>query len=555
MLQYRILGPLEVSIGDSSVGLAGQRQRALLALLLLNANRVVATDSLIDALWGEQPPRTAATSLQNGVAQLRKLLGAETVETRAPGYVLHAEPEQLDLALFERLLERSRTEVPPTRATTLREALALWRGAPLADLSYELFAQQEIRRLEELRLVALEERLEADLASARHAEVIAELQALVAQNPLRERFTAYLMLALHASGRSGEATLAFQATRRRLRDELGLDPGRELQDLHRRILQGDYSVLPGPAARSTPPDHYVEVVRAVLSSRIVPVLGPGVVSGTPAPAPPSPAAAAAHLARVFDCPSERAGGLTSVSQYVAVTFGVGPLYDELNVLYAGDYAPGPVQRAVAALAPRLREVGLPHQLVVTTGYDRTLERAFEEAGEEVDVVSYLALGRDRGKFLHTRHDGVTRVIDEPNVEVGLTTDERTIVLKIHGGSEETPGGERGSYVVSEDDYIDYLAHSQPAALLPVGLAARLRRSHFLFLGYEPGDWSLRVFWRRLWGEERIGYRSWAVSPQSDSLAADYWRQRGVDPIEAPLDAYVGELARRIDVQLTDEKAV
>jgi DNA-binding SARP family transcriptional activator len=553
MLRYRILGPLEVSDDEVSVGLSGQRQRALLALFLLNANRVVATDSLIDALWGEEPPRTAAASLQNGVAQLRKVLGAETVETRPPGYVLHAEPEQLDLALFERLLERSRTEVPVTRATTLREALSLWRGAPLADLRYEVFAQQEIRRLEELRLVALEEQMAADLASGRTAEVIPELEGLVAQHPLRERLTGSLMLALHASGRSGEATLAFQATRRRLRDELGLDPGRELQDLHRRILQGDATLI--GAARGSAPDHYAEVVRAVLASRLVPVLGPGAVTGTPAPAPPDPAAAAEHLARVFDCPAERGGGLTRVSQYVAVTHGVGPLYDELNTLYSCEYAPGPVHRALAALAPQLRAQGLPHQLVVTTGYDNTLECAFAEAGEQVDLVSYVALGRDRGKFLHVRHDGTTRVIDEPNVEVGLTTDERTIVLKIHGGSEELPGGERGSYVVSEDDYIDYLTHSQPAALLPVGLAARLRRSHFLFLGYEPGDWSLRVFWRRLWGEERIGYRSWAVSSRPDSVAADYWRQRGVDPIEAPLDAYVDELLRRVESQLANEEAV
>jgi hypothetical protein len=192
--------------------------------------------------------------------------------------------------------------------------------------------------------------------------------------------------------------------------------------------------------------------------------------------------------------------------------------------------------------------------VVTTGYDRTLERAFAEVGEGVDVVSYLALGRDRGKFLHVAPDGSARVIDEPNVEVSLTTDERTIVLKIHGGSGETPGRERGSYVVSEDDYIDYLAHSQPSALLPVGLAARLRRSHFLFLGYEPDDWSLRVFWRRLWGEERVGYRSWAVASEPHPIAADYWRQRGVDPLEAPLEEYVNELCRRVELQLADEEA-
>jgi DNA-binding SARP family transcriptional activator len=536
-----------------AVELGGQRQRSLLALLLLNANRVVSTDALIDALWGEQPPKTAATSLQNGVSQLRKLLGAGALGTRPPGYVLHAAPAQLDLAAFEHLLERSRGEAPASRAKTLREALALWRGKPLADLAYEAFAQQEIRRLEERRLVALEERVEADLATGRHAEVIPELEGLVEQYPLRERLAGQLMLALHLSGRSGEATLVFQAARLRLREELGLDPERGLQDLHRRILQGD-AAPPGAVPRGSPSDHYGEIVRAVVASRLVPVLGAGAASGAPAPAPPDSATAAEHLARVFDCPAEQVGGLAHISQYVAVTHGVGPLYDELHALYAGEYVPGPVQRALASLAPRLRAHGLPHQLVVTTGYDCTLERAFAEVGEDIDVVSYLALGRDRGKFLHVGPDGSARVIDEPNIEVGLTTDERTIVLKIHGGSGETPGRERGSYVVSEDDYIDYLAHSQPSALLPVGLAARLRRSHFLFLGYEPDDWSLRVFWRRLWGEERVGYRSWAVASEPHPIAADYWRQRGVDPLESPLEEYVDGLCRRVELQLADGQA-
>ena len=257
MLRYRILGPLEVTNGDAVVALGGHRQRGLLALLLINAKRVVATDALSEALWGGQPPRTATTSLQMGVSQLRRLLGVQTIETRPPGYVLHVEPEQLDVAVFERLLQRSRKETSAARATTLREALALWRGAPLADLGDELFAQQEIRRLEELRLVALEERLEADLALDRHGELVAELEALVEQHPLRERLAASLMRALHGSGRTSEATLAFQATRRRLRDEFGLDPGRALQDLHRQILQNDASLLP-EAERPARHDHYAE---------------------------------------------------------------------------------------------------------------------------------------------------------------------------------------------------------------------------------------------------------------------------------------------------------
>jgi hypothetical protein len=200
---------------------------------------------------------------------------------------------------------------------------------------------------------------------------------------------------------------------------------------------------------------------------------------------------------------------------------------------------------LASLPPVFRERELPQQLIVTTGYDRTLERAFREAGEQLDVVSYVALGRDRGKFMHLTAEGSARVIDEPNVEIGLTTDERTILLRVHGGSDRYGDRDRESYVVSEDDYIDFLAGTQPSALLPVGLAARLRRSHFLFLGYELEEWTLRVFLRRLWGEERLAYRSWAVGSASDPVAAEYWRRRGVEPIDVALDPFVAELGRRL----------
>ena len=147
MLEFRILGPLEVAADSEPLQLSGQKQRALLALLLLDANRVVSTDRIVDALWGEEPPRTAATSLQNFVSQLRKLLGSDVVVTKPPGYQLRIEPEQLDLERFTRLVEESRAEPPAGRAAKLRRALALWRGPPLADLGFEAFAQQEIGRL------------------------------------------------------------------------------------------------------------------------------------------------------------------------------------------------------------------------------------------------------------------------------------------------------------------------------------------------------------------------------------------------------------------------
>ena len=556
MLQFSILGPIEIRGDSGEIRITAPRERALLALLLLQANRPVATDALIDRLWGERPPRTAANSVQNGVSHLRRLLGAEVIERRPPGYLARIEPDQLDLLRFERLRERARSEQAPERGTTLREALALWRGEPLADLAYEPCVQDEIRRLAALRLDTLEERIGADLTLGRYAEVIPELESLAAVHGDREKLVGHLMLALHQAGRDIEANAAFHLCSRRL-DEVGLLPRRELQELHRSILRHDPSLQPTEAAMpgsQEQPDLYPQVVRALLAGRLVPVLGPQ--ASPSVPAPPEPAAAAAHLAAVFAYPAAgREGSLTSVSHYVAVTHGVGPLYDELRNLYGGEYEPGPVHRALAALPAQLRARGLPLQMIVTSSYDRTLERAFAEAGEEIDVLSYVALGRDRGKFLHVAPDGEAHVVEEPNVEVGLATAERTVVLKIHGGAHDITGAERDSYVISEDDYIDYVVETRLASLLPVGVAARLQRSHFLFLGYELTDWTPRVFLRRLWGDARIGYRSWAVGRIDDPVAAAYWRQCGVEPFNVPLEGFVQDLLGRLEDEPVAEVSV
>ena len=248
-MEFRILGSLEVSEEDRPLDLGGPKQRALLAILLLNANRVVSRDRLIDALWEEQPPETAPKALQVYVSQLRKTLGAGRIVTRPPGYLIRVEPGELDLERFERLLESGGTE-------KLREALALWRGRPLEEFALDRFAQSEISRLDELRLAALEERIEADLAFGRHAALVAELEAFVAEHPLRERLCGQLMLALYRSGRQAEALAAYQDARRALVDELGIEPSRALQDLERAILQQDPGLdlapAPEPAAESEP---------------------------------------------------------------------------------------------------------------------------------------------------------------------------------------------------------------------------------------------------------------------------------------------------------------
>jgi DNA-binding SARP family transcriptional activator len=204
-MEFRLLGPLEVIEQDRVLALGRGRQRFLFAALLLHANEVVSTDRLIDALWGRAPPLTAPKSIQVYVSKLRKELGQGRLVTRAPGYALKAERSELDLGRFERLLGEARSAQPRDAAQKLRQALALWRGPPLADLTYEPFVQAEVARLEELRWVALEQRIDADLASGRHAEVVGELEALVAEHPLRERLRCQLMLALYRSARQAEA--------------------------------------------------------------------------------------------------------------------------------------------------------------------------------------------------------------------------------------------------------------------------------------------------------------------------------------------------------------
>ena len=242
-MEYRVLGPLEVLNGQRSLPLAGAKQRSLLALLLLHANHVLSRDRLIDELWGNKPPETAVQSLQVYVSRLRKLLPAETLLTRPPGYLLEVEPAELDLHCFERLLGEGRDALaegdPARAATALHNGLGLWRGPALADLAFEPFAQAEIGRLDALRLAAVEERIEADLALGRHADLIGELEALVAENPHRERLRGQLMLALYRSGRQAEALEGYRNARRVLVEELGLEPGAALQRLEKSILVQD----------------------------------------------------------------------------------------------------------------------------------------------------------------------------------------------------------------------------------------------------------------------------------------------------------------------------
>jgi DNA-binding SARP family transcriptional activator len=259
-VEFRILGPLEVVEEGRPLTLGGPRQRALLAILLTRANEVVSNDHLIDELWGARPPRTAANALQYHVSQLRKTLGAsDAIVTREPGYLIRVAPHELDLLRFEQLVEEARRAPANEAARLLHDALNLWRGRALADLMSEPFAQAEILRLEELRLAALELRIETDLALGRHRELVGELEVLVHEHPLRERPRAQLMLALYRSGRQAEALDLYREGRRLLVGELGIEPSVELQELEKAILRHDPELSsPGPAA--TTPAHRKAIV-------------------------------------------------------------------------------------------------------------------------------------------------------------------------------------------------------------------------------------------------------------------------------------------------------
>jgi DNA-binding SARP family transcriptional activator/tetratricopeptide (TPR) repeat protein len=260
VVEFRLLGPLEAVVDGASVTLGPPQQRALLALLLLNANEVVSRDRIVDELWGERPPVTATKLVQLYVSALRKVLEpgrerGDVLLTRPPGYLLRVQEGGFDLERFERLVGDGRAALaagaPEAAGQRLREALAIWRGPPLADLAFAPFAQAQIARLEELRLDALCDRIEADLALGRTG-VAGELEALIAAHPLRERLRGQLMLALYRSGRQAEALATYQAARGALVDELGIEPSRELRDLEQAILRQDPALERTQAAEPAP---------------------------------------------------------------------------------------------------------------------------------------------------------------------------------------------------------------------------------------------------------------------------------------------------------------
>ncbi|HEX2345935.1 MAG TPA: AfsR/SARP family transcriptional regulator [Gaiellaceae bacterium] len=252
-MDFRVLGSLEVADGDRRIDLGAPRERALLALLALNANRAVSRERILEELWPDGAPRTASKVVQVYVTHLRKALGAarEILESRGSGYVLHIAPTNFDLSRFEQLIERARNEEPREKTRTLREALGLWRGPALDEFADEAFVRAEAARLEELRLFALEARIDADLELGGGSGLVPELESLVAAHPLREHFRGQLMLALYRAGRQAEALDVYRDGRALLDEELGLEPGASLRELERAILRQDPDLAPRASPRQT----------------------------------------------------------------------------------------------------------------------------------------------------------------------------------------------------------------------------------------------------------------------------------------------------------------
>jgi hypothetical protein len=299
--------------------------------------------------------------------------------------------------------------------------------------------------------------------------------------------------------------------------------------------------------------HYRMISRKILAGAIVPFLGARVnLIGRPESVEwergqylPSGAELAEYLAQRVGYPFEDTRNLLRVSQYVDVMLGDGPLYRELHEVFDADYAPTPVHQLLAQIPAmvRARKSDKPRYfpLIVTTNYDDLLERAFKHASEEYDLVTYIADGPKAGKFLHTGPDGVAQVIVRPNSYSGLLFNQRPVIAKIQGAVGRG-ANDQDSFVITENQYIDYLSGTDIAQLIPVSIAKRMRQSHFLFLGCSLKDLNPRVILQRLWCDAAVEWPSWAVQLGPDTVEERSWNRRGVEVLDARLEDYIGGLS-------------
>jgi len=343
--------------------------------------------------------------------------------------------------------------------------------------------------------------------------------------------------------------------------------------------------------------HYRTVISAITNGRVVPFLGAGAnLCDRPdgaafeehGPYLPSGSELAAHLARNFGCPPSQ--DLARVAQYIAlVGGGTGALYQALHLLFNVNYPPTLIHSLLAVLPRLLRDKGLPphYQLIVTTNYDDLLERAFHAAREEFDIVSYVAEGDNRGKFLHwsyvftprpklptqdeetyqrqveqernefweqwpPRVEPRPRLIEIPNEYCDVAIDKRPVILKLHGAVDRITATDLveplDSFVITDDDYIDYLTRSDITNLVPKNVAAKLGNSNFWFLGYSLRDWNLRVILRRIWGAQKLKWSSWAIQLEPEDLDQIFWLRRDIQILNAGLKNYVTQLVDRFEAQ-------
>lgn len=299
--------------------------------------------------------------------------------------------------------------------------------------------------------------------------------------------------------------------------------------------------------------HYRLVANRILDGAVVPFLGAGVnLCGRPTAVPwargqylPSGAELSKYLAQRVEYPYDDTDNLLRVSQYVEVMLGAGPLYQVLHYVFDADYAPTPVHQLLAKLPAMIRARASDEPrffpLIVTTNYDDALERAFQEAGEPYDLVIYIADDpEDSGLFLHNGPDGQSRVIPTPNRYRGLRFEQRPVIAKIHGAVGRSIE-DRDSFVITENHYIDYLKQTDIAKLIPANVVSRMRRSHFLFLGYSLKDWNLRVILNRL-RAAGVAWNSWAVQPEPDSIEERFWFRRNIELLDARLETYIASLS-------------
>jgi len=316
--------------------------------------------------------------------------------------------------------------------------------------------------------------------------------------------------------------------------------------------------------------HTRGVARKMLKGMVVPLLGAGVnVCGRPDGFSwrwgerqylPSGTELAAYLAKEFDAPDELSStnDLLRISQFIdAIDRSEGELYETLHRIFDADYEPGPVHTFLAQLPPLLREQKARLQVILTTNYDDALERAFEAVDEPYDLITYIVSSPSefRGRFMHWPPGEKPRVIESANDYDALDLGERTVILKLHGAVRRRETFEEDNYVITEDHYIDYLTHTDITNLLPPVVTARLRNSHFLFLGYSMRDWNLRVILRRIWGEQKLEYGSWAIQRDADEMERAVWEKRNVEILKLDLCSYTDQLADAIQERLRAEVGV